>query len=86
MRIRWLLFHVTLAAVHYYYVRNNVHVERLLYSYELLQLARKEGRSLGLANCSLVTDYTLRYCCNVQVNGYPDEGLSWRVLGVADCI
>jgi hypothetical protein len=34
------------------------------------------SRSTGLVNCSLVTDYTLRYRSSVQVDRQPDEGLS----------
>jgi hypothetical protein len=38
-------------------------------------------RSSGLVNGSLMMDYTPRRRCGVQVDRYPDDGLSRRVFG-----
>jgi hypothetical protein len=36
----------------------------------------EDSRLSGLVNGSLVTDYTLRCCCSLQVDREPDDGLS----------
>jgi hypothetical protein len=38
-------------------------------------------RSSGLVNGRLMMDYAPRCCCGVQVDRYPDDGLSRRVCG-----
>jgi hypothetical protein len=38
-------------------------------------------RSLGLVNGRLMMDYKPRCRCGVQVDRYPDDGLSQRVFG-----
>jgi hypothetical protein len=59
---------VMLAVLQHYYVSDNVHVERRYLQLQVVTVGGERSRLSGLVNCSLVTDYTLRYCSSAQVD------------------